>query len=353
MHLCPSMRSKGTPTELEHRRCLAVQRIFDGYTNDEVADFLGVNPRSVRRWYAAFQDRGACGLAAQRASGRPPKLTSTQEKIIRRWLNESPADFGFATELWTAPRLARLIEQEWQVRFHPHYLSAWLRARNFSPQKPERVPRERNRQLLAHWRAVDWPRIKRDAQRRGAHLVFFDESGLLLAPVLRRTWAVRGQTPVLLQRARHRDKVSVAAALWRPPGCDRLGMSFWTLVNGYYTNVGVAAVVGELLGSLGTPLVLIWDGGTMHKGDPINELVRQESGRLYLERMPAYGSELMPIEYLWAWLKGERLSNFAAQDVGELNAAVARELTTLKKNQHLLRSFVHAATLTLPRTLLS
>ncbi len=347
------MRSTGTPTELEHRRCLAVQRVLEGYAAEEVAHFLGVEPRSVRRWMNTFQTCGASGLAAQTISGRPPKLTRAQEKIVRRWLADSPTDFGFTTQLWTAPRLTRLIEQEWQVHFHPHYLSAWLGAHGFSPQRPERVPRERNPQVLAHWRAVDWPRIQREARRRGASLALIDESGLLLAPLLRRTWAPQGQTPVLLQRAKHRDKVSVAAALWWPPGRDRLGLSFWTLVNGYYNNVGVAAFLGELLGSLGSPLVVVWDGGMMHKGDPINELVRQSAGRLWLERLPAYGSELMPVEYLWAWLKSERLCNFAAHDVGELNGAAVKELTALQKDQQLLRSFFHAATLLLPRTLLS
>src|SRR5438874_12937883 len=116
------MRSIGAPVELEHRRCLAVQRVVEGYTAEEVGDFLGVDPRSVRRWVATFRTSGVSGLAAQPPAGRPPKLTYTQGKIVCRWLAESPTAFGFATELWTAPRLARLIEQEWQAHFHPHYL---------------------------------------------------------------------------------------------------------------------------------------------------------------------------------------------------------------------------------------
>src|SRR3954449_13234909 len=100
------MRTEGSPNELEDRRRLAVQRILDGYSSQEVADFLGVDPSSVRRWVAAFRCQGATGLAAQAVPGRPPSLTAAQEKIVLRWLDDNPSDHGFATELWTAGRLA-------------------------------------------------------------------------------------------------------------------------------------------------------------------------------------------------------------------------------------------------------
>jgi transposase len=74
------MRTVGTPLELQRRRCLAVQRIAEGYSTEEVADFLGVAPRSVRRWLTAFRRRGTEGLVARPrpTPGPPPKLTSTQ-----------------------------------------------------------------------------------------------------------------------------------------------------------------------------------------------------------------------------------------------------------------------------------
>jgi transposase len=140
---------------------LAVQRVEDGYSIGEVAGFVGVDPRSVRRWMAAFRRRGAAGLAAHPVPGRPPKLTSTQEKIVGRWLAANSTELGFATELWTAPRLALSIEQEFDIRFHPDYLTAWLRRRGYTPQKPRRVHRERDDEAVAGWLAKDWPRIKK------------------------------------------------------------------------------------------------------------------------------------------------------------------------------------------------
>ena len=158
------MRTPGSPSVLEYRRQLAVQRIDEGYSIEEVADFLDVGLSSVRRWVATFRKQGVDSLAAQPVLGRPPKLTSTQENIVCRWLADNPTEHGFATELWTAPRLAQLIEQEFGVHFHPDYLTTWLRQRGFTPQKPRRRARQRDDEAIARWLEQDWPRIKK---RRG------------------------------------------------------------------------------------------------------------------------------------------------------------------------------------------
>jgi transposase len=128
---------------------LAVQRIVDGYSTKDVADFLGVDPSSVRRWVGAFRHKGPKGLVARAVRGRPPKLSRTQEKIVLRWLTHNPVEYGFASELWTCQRLAQLIEEQFDVRFHPAYLSVWLRDRDRTPQKPQRVARERDPERIA------------------------------------------------------------------------------------------------------------------------------------------------------------------------------------------------------------
>jgi transposase len=347
------MRTIGSPAELERRRLRAVQRVRDGFAAEEVADFLDVDPRSVRRWAAAFRLHGTAGLAARPATGRPRKLTATQEKLVCRWLADSSTDHGFATELWSAPRLRLRIEQEFGTRFHPDYLTCWLRQRGSTPQLPRRTPRERNEGLIDRWLAVDWPRIKRAARRRGACLVLMAESGLLLAPLRRRSWAPRGRPPEIRQKANHREQGSVAAALWLRPGRDRLALAYQTLANGYSTNVDVADFLRGAVQWLDAPLVVIWDGGSMPKGDPINELIRESQGRLTLESLPAHAAELMPMEQVWTWLKYGRRFNFPPRDARHLNEAIIRELDPVRDDQRRLRNFFHASRLPLPRTLLS
>ena len=89
------------------------------------------------------QGRGR-GPGRPARDGRPPKLTPTQEKIIRRWLADKPTEHGFPTDLWTGPRVAHMIRQEFGVDLNPKYMTVWLRRRGYTPQKPRRVPRQRD-----------------------------------------------------------------------------------------------------------------------------------------------------------------------------------------------------------------
>jgi transposase len=179
-----------------------------------------------------------------------------------------------------------------------------------------------------------------------------DESGLLMSPLVRRSWSPRGHPAELRPKASHRQKVSVAGALWLAPRRHRLGLFFQTMPDGYFDNESVAGFLDDLLRHLRQRVALIWDGGTMHKGDPIDELLERKAGRLTVDLLPAHAPELMPTEQAWSWLKYGRLSNYVPHTVGDLNRRVLDELHAVRDNQPLLRSFFHRSQLPLPRALL-
>jgi transposase len=194
---------------------------------------------------------------------------------------------------------------------------------------------------------VDRPQKK--AWREQAALVLIDESGLMMAPLVRRTWAPRGQTPILQQRGRHRERVSVAAALWWLPKEDRLQLVHRTLVNAYFNNQRTARFLERLMRDIPGRMIVLWDGGPMHKGDPIRDCVTRFAPRLRLERLPPYAPMLNPVERLWRWLKYGHLCNFAPSDARDLNRAVIRALRLVEKSQTYLRSFWHTSELPWPQ----
>ena len=114
--------------------------------------------------------------------------------------------------LWTCPRVARLIGDEFGVDYHDGHVWKILQALNGSPQRPVGKARERNEEAIRSWQRKTWRRIKKKAQNEGRTLVFIDESGLSEKPHRCRTWAARGQTPVL-QFNFNWEKLSVSAGL--------------------------------------------------------------------------------------------------------------------------------------------
>jgi transposase len=154
------MRTPGTAAELERRRRLAVERVLEGYSQQEVAEFLGISKGTLSGWMKAYREGGWSALACKPHPGRPRRLTSAQEQQVLGWFTRSPTEFGFPNELWTAKRVAQVIAREFSIRFCPRYLSQWLAARRITPQKPRRQPRERNEPAIQAWLRSEWPRLK-------------------------------------------------------------------------------------------------------------------------------------------------------------------------------------------------
>jgi transposase len=145
----------------ERVRILALLRCSQGWSSRGVAEFLGIHPRTVRRWKTRLRREGEAGLSNRPRSGRPPKLSATQTEQVLGWIEQTPKDFGFTTERWTAPRLAAVIEEVFGVALNHRYLNDWLRRHGVSPQIPERRPRERDPLLVQAWVRHQWPRIKK------------------------------------------------------------------------------------------------------------------------------------------------------------------------------------------------
>lgn len=155
------MRPVGTPEELERRRLRAVALLTQGHPPVEVARMVGANRRSVRRWKAAYRKKGRPALAARPASGRPPKLPAPLTRRLERELLRGAKAAGFATDLWTCPRVARLIEQRFRVHYHVDHIGRLLHWLGWTPQKPARRAVERDEEGIRRRIKQTWPALKK------------------------------------------------------------------------------------------------------------------------------------------------------------------------------------------------
>jgi transposase len=182
---------------------------------------------------------------------------------------------------------------------------------------------------------------KKNAARRKAHLVFVDESGFLLIPTLRRTWAHRGQTPRVYHRYRH-DRYSVISGISISPVRKHVGLYFRC----HRRNIRHPEVCGflkHLLRHLRGPVTIVWDNLSVHKGPPIAE-IRRRYPRLDIHFLPPYAPELNPDEGVWANAKA-RLANGRPDDFRALYQRLYSALQGLRQSQPRLRRCFHQSEL--------
>jgi putative transposase len=179
--------------------------------------------------------------------------------------------------------------------------------------------------------------------------VLIDESGFCLNPLVRRTWAPKGQTPVIRTCGRRRDKVSVVAALSVAPGRRRTGLYFHADAQHTIGAQSIVVFLRKVLGHLRGRVIVLWDGGTNHKGPLIRDLLARYP-RLHLEPLPTYAPQLNPVEFVWSYLKYGRLANFVPKHLGHLDQTVQAHLSEVSHKPSLLKSLWLGSELPFPNT---
>jgi hypothetical protein len=276
--------------------------------------------------------------------GKPAQLGAAELAKVGRVLDRGAVAAGFDNDLWTLERVAEVIERTTGG-------GAPSRACVARPQGDGLEPAASGPQGRRAQRAGDRPVGCRgvaancaNAQTRRAWLCFVDESGVKLTPPVRRTWAPRGQTPVLRHRYRRGKQLSMCGMVaYRPgrgEGCEPAAWMGFDLLEGAYDTRQFIRVLDGLGHQLGhQPVTVIWDNLSAHHAGDLEVWVKGQPW-LVLEYLPSYAPELDPVEGLWANLKGCELANRCCADRKELIATAQVGSIRVRRDPQLLRSFL-------------
>lgn len=170
-------------------------------------------------------------------------------------------------------------------------------------------------------------------------IVFVDESGLCERPTRVRTWAPKGETPVLQYHFNwHQLSVIAGITLYR---------FYFRLFPGTIKGPEIVEFLKALEATIGKKLLVIWDGLKAHQSRRVRAFVETTRGAIQLERLPAYAPELNPVEYIWGYLKQHALANFCAHDFAQLSDTARRKLRSMQRRPRLVAAFWKQAELAL------
>jgi transposase len=327
---------------LERLRLAAARLSDQGIEPSIIAAGLQVDDQTVRRWLRLYRGGGEEALKAKLHPGPDPRLTEEQKQQLLEYIQCPPSEYGLGGHLWTAGRMAELIRQRFQVRYHPGHIGQMMHDLDYTQQLPQKRARERNEEKIEQWRTQHWPQIVQRARQSHARIAFVDESGFLMNPLRKKVWAPKGQTPELRHRTRHHEKVSVIGALVAGSGPQEVELLTQWHPGANVNQSRVVEFLEKLLAEQPGAMIVVWDNLAAHRGQAVKDFLR-EHPQLWLEALPGYAPDLNPIEQVWCMSKYHRLANHTIADVEALHQAAQRATDEVARQKDLLLSCIRHA----------
>lgn len=320
---------------LEEIRKMAVERVREGEHPGTVIASYGFHRSVIYRWMKASSGRGKGlkALAARKGTGRPRKLTAAQERQVFRWINgKNPMQYGFDFGLWTRQIVRELVAMKFDVGLSLASVGSLLARLGLTVQKPLQRAYQRDPEAIERWQRETYPAIAARAKREGAEIHFWDELGFRADSVQGKTWAPVGQTPVVNVPGQ-RQSISAASAV------SSKGAFWFATYQGGLTGELFVELLKKLMYRRKKPLHLVLDGLPAYKTKAVKTYVAATDGRLTLHFLPGYAPELNPDELVWSHAKRTGNARRPLQKGEKLEPRIAAQLTEIRDNPKLVRSF--------------
>jgi transposase len=323
---------------LEAIRLMAVERVRDGELASAVIASYGFSRTTIYKWVAAASKPGIGlkALLSRPATGRPRALTPRQEqRVFRRVNGKDPRQYGLDFGLWTRSVVASLIERKFDVRIGLTAVGELLAKLGLTPQKPLQRAYQRDPKAIEKWQRETFPNITRQAKASGGEVYFWDESGFRADTVHRKTWGVKGQTPVV-ERPGQRQSISAASAV------NSKGAFWYRTYQGGLNAELFVSLLQQMMRHRTKPVHLVVDGLPAHKTKLVKNYVSSTKGLLTLHFLPGYAPELNPDELVWSHMKRTGVAKTPLRKGERLQEKIETQLAAIRRMPGLVRSFFKA-----------
>lgn len=145
----------------------AARLLEKGVSEAEVARRVGAHRQSVNRWARQLAKGGRRALKRAPRTGRPPQLSAADRQRIVQGLKRGPEALGYRTGLWTAWRVADLVERTCGVKYSTVHAWRLLRSLGWTPQRPAGRALERDEEAIRRWKRERWPELKKTPKNAG------------------------------------------------------------------------------------------------------------------------------------------------------------------------------------------
>jgi transposase len=329
------MRSLPPAAQAERRRQVIGLR-ERGLTYEEIGRVVGLTRNGVFGICQRFRQRGMAGLQTGPrgpAPGTGRFLTAAQEAEVRELICKATPDaYGLPFALWSRAAVASLVAQRCGVRLAVRTMGTYLSRWNFTPQTPLRRAYEQDPAEVRRWLTEEYPAIRARAHREKGKLFWGDETGLRSDDVRGRSYAPRGQTPVV-RPSHRRANVGLISAV-----TSRAELR-WMVLDGAIRAPLLIDFLARLVRDAAAKVFLILDNLAVHRARSVQAWLAEHRTQIEVFYLPSYSPELNPDEGVNADLKQALPRKSPARSRQELKRRVIGHMRKLAKLPRRVRSY--------------
>jgi transposase len=273
----------------------AVAMVTAGTSRRAAARMLGLHHNTIGRWLQAWRAGGAAALAPRKRGRRPGeqlRLRPAQATALKRLISDQcPDQLKLPFALWTREAVQALIARRFGIDLARNTVGSYLRRWGFTPQRPIRRAIEQRPERIRAWLAEDYPRLAARAKAAGAEIHWGDETGISNQASYGRSFAPKGQTPVV-RRPGRRSTTSMISSI------TNRGRLRFMVYEGALNARLFLAFLKRLIRGQERKIFLILDNLKVHHAKPVQAWVAAHQDRIELVFLPPYAPEHNPDELL-------------------------------------------------------
>ena len=327
--------------DARHERRVQVIRLRKaGHTFEEIAALTGLSRTGV---FDICKRHAAAGASALRDAvggrklGELRLLSAQQEALIQKLIaDKTPDQLKMVYALWTRAAVAELIEQRFGIKLQVRTMGLYLARWGFTPQKPMKKAYEQSPAAVKKWLDEEYPAIAARAKTEGAEIQWGDESGLRSDDVRGRSYAPKGETPVV-RVPNKRHSLSIISTV------TNKGQMRWRIFDGALNSAILIDFFKRLIKGQKKKVFLILDNLRVHHSRPVKEWLADHADAIEVFYLPSYSPELNPDEMANADLKQAVTKLAPARTKLQLVKATARHLRSVQRQpERIKKYFEHA-----------
>jgi transposase len=256
-------------------------------SQQSAADIFGLSRSGVEKIWRNYKLLGIRSVKPKKRGVQGgKKINGKQAAEVRELVkNKLPEQLKLSFGLWTREAVQELILERYGIELSRWQVGRYLKSWGYTPQKPITKAFEQNPERVQQWLNKEYPKIKKRAVKEKAVIYFEDEVGMRSDHLAGKSYAPKGQTPVI-KKTGQRFSLNMVSAI------SNKGHLEFMILDGTFNGGVFLEFLAQLIKHKQQKIFLVVDGHSAHKTKAINAWLKENKNRIELFFLPPYSPEL-------------------------------------------------------------